>query len=154
MADLEFRDEGWSGLTREIVAQTVEDATAAVGAAAKHIHGAVVEKLAGQRSGRIYRVPGTSGATHQASAPGEPPAVMLGDLRKYVNASTPKVEGPEVRASVGVDGAVVPYARRLELGGRDSRGVFIARRPYLISTFLEQETRAHRIMQNIVGTEQ
>ena len=36
--------------------------------------------LRGQRSGRIYRVPGTK-RSYQASAPGEPPAVRTGIFR-------------------------------------------------------------------------
>lgn len=34
------------------------------------------------RSGRIYRKPHTKHATYQASAPGEPPALRTGDLRR------------------------------------------------------------------------
>lgn len=40
-----------------------------------------VKLLSGQGKGRIYRVPGTQ-KTYQASAPGDPPAVLFGDLKR------------------------------------------------------------------------
>ena len=48
--------------------------------ASNELRNAALEVLRGQRSGRIYRVPGTK-ATYQASAPGEPPAVRTGTFR-------------------------------------------------------------------------
>jgi Bacteriophage protein of unknown function (DUF646). len=43
-------------------------------------HGSLVRQMAGQRTGRVYRVPGTR-ARYTASAPGESPAVRTGVLR-------------------------------------------------------------------------
>ena len=40
-----------------------------------------VRKLSGEGSGREYTIPGTN-TTYTASAPGNPPATMLGDLRQ------------------------------------------------------------------------
>ena len=37
---------------------------------------------AGGRSGKVYRKPATKKATYTASAPGEPPALRSGDLRR------------------------------------------------------------------------
>ena len=48
--------------------------------AANEMRNASLLVLRGQRSGRIYRVPGTK-KTYQASAPGEPPAVRTGIFR-------------------------------------------------------------------------
>lgn len=48
--------------------------------AANELRIATMEVLRGQRSGRIYRVPGTR-AEYRASAPGEPPAVRTGTFR-------------------------------------------------------------------------
>lgn len=48
--------------------------------AANEMRNASLLVLRGQRSGRIYRVPGTK-RTYQASAPGEPPAVRTGIFR-------------------------------------------------------------------------
>jgi hypothetical protein len=45
----------------------------------------------------------------------------------------------ELSVAVGPDIQRVPYARRLEFGGRDSRGGYIAPRPYLRPAFAEQE---------------
>lgn len=53
---------------------------AAVEAGANAWRSALLQTLKGSRSGRIYRVPGTQ-RTYQASAPGEAPASVTGDLR-------------------------------------------------------------------------
>ncbi len=44
---------------------------------------AELEVLRGERSGKVYRKPG--GGTYRASAPGEPPAVRTGNLRRNWN---------------------------------------------------------------------
>jgi hypothetical protein len=144
MANVTYQDEGWNDLVVELVAESLQAAENAVNDAAQYTRGAVVEKLAGARTGRVYRVPGTRTATYRASAPGEPPAVMLGNLRKNVNASKAVVDGNTVSAEVGVDGQIVPYARRLEFGGFSTAAngarVYVAPRPYLRPTFFEQES--------------
>ena len=66
------------------------------------------------------------GRVHVASAPGEAPALLTGDLRRR--------RGSRIGAGSGDDlvmqfGSSVPYARRLEKGGTDKRGVTIAPRP-------------------------
>lgn len=48
--------------------------------AANELRNASLDVLRGQRSGRIYRVPGTK-RKYTASAPGEPPAVRTGAFR-------------------------------------------------------------------------
>lgn len=80
----------------------------------------------GSKSGRIYT---RGGVQHQASAPGEAPATDTGRLLGSINVET----SPDgLSASIGVTELTnVPYARRLEFGGMDSRGVFIAERPYI-----------------------
>ena len=50
--------------------------------AANVLRSASLEVLRGQRGGKIYRKPFTKKATYQASAPGEPPAVRSGTLRR------------------------------------------------------------------------
>ena len=50
--------------------------------AANELRNAALNVLRGQRSGRIYRKPHTKRATYTASAPGEPPAVRSGTLRR------------------------------------------------------------------------
>jgi hypothetical protein len=79
---------------------------------------------------------------------------MLGNLRKYISAGNvftkplqeggPQVvqvqeAGDELSVAIGPDIQQVPYARRLEFGGRNADGSRFAERPYLRNTFLEQE---------------
>lgn len=155
MAEMEWEDEGWEDLIAEVRVETIEAAERAVFDASQHLRNSVVEKLTGNRSGRIYPVPGTSQATYRASAPGEPPASMLGKLRQNITASDPVVDGDTVSSQVGVDLEVVPYARRLELGGYSTapngRPVYIAPRPYLRPTFFEQEQNVLNILERAVG---
>lgn len=49
--------------------------------AANELRNSALTILRGQRSGRVYRRP-FSKSTYTASAPGEPPAVRSGDLRR------------------------------------------------------------------------
>lgn len=49
--------------------------------AANELRNSALTVLRGQRSGRVYRRPFAKG-TYTASAPGEPPAVRSGDLRR------------------------------------------------------------------------
>ncbi len=84
-----------------------------------------VEALSGSRSGRVYRVPGTS-VTYVASAPGEPPAVQLGDLRKSVKFGVEVEDG----SVVGFVGSELDKAPMLEYGTRN-----MAARPWLRPSF-------------------
>ena len=79
--------------------------------AVDEVRNATLETLSGSRSGRIYKVPGT-GVYYTASAPGEPPAVQLGDLRKSVKGGIEK-EGKTV---IGFVGSELPKASMLEMG--------------------------------------
>ena len=65
--------------------------------AAIFLKGAIKEKLTGNRTGRVYRVPGTK-TLYTASAPGEPPASRTGTLR---NAITFRVNKAKMEAFVG-----------------------------------------------------
>jgi phage gpG-like protein len=149
MAELEYEDEGFREMILEIMAETKEQATVALQAAGFHLQTAIVEKLSGRRTGHIYPVPGTRTATYQASAPGEPPAVMLGNLRNSINVSAVQDLGDELSVAVGPDIKRVPYAARLEFGGRNADGSRFAERPYLRNTFLEQE----QTIENIIRSE-
>lgn len=86
-------------------------------------------KLAGDRSGRIYRIPGTR-KTYTASAPGEPPASRTGELRQHIGT---KVEqrGRKISGQVGTD---VEHGTFLEKGTRD-----ILPRPWLEPSFEETQ---------------
>lgn len=108
-----------------------------------YFEGQLKVTLSGQRHGRVYTVPKTH-VKYTASAPGEPPAVMLSNLKNSVGHSGPTWDSYSVGGEVGVGlgtkpggGEVDPektYARRLELGGIDSRGIYIAPRPYMAPT--------------------
>lgn len=78
----------------------------------------------GPRTGRIY----PRGSTyHQASAPGEPPAVDTGALRMSVTHTAPKWRGDTVSSEAGTH---LEYGSILEFGGRtfrrDERGRFVS----------------------------
>jgi hypothetical protein len=141
---------GGREFVEELFGRLEGNAEAAVFAASQFMRGRVVERLTGNRSGRIYRVPGASQATYQASAPGESPAQATGTLRQSVAADTPRREGDEVKARIGVDLKRVPYARRLEFGGVHVQGrgvVRIAPRPYMRPAFDENREEGFRIME-------
>jgi hypothetical protein len=147
--------EGLEGLDEQLLAELRPDAEAKVRRAAAHFSGQIKVTLTGQRTGRRYRVQG-SRRNYAASAPGEPPAVMLGNLRNSVGFSEPTWDGPAVSCEVGVGlgarpagGAQDPattYARRLELGGVDRRGVRILPRPYIEPTWLREEQAIDAIL--------
>lgn len=101
-------------LHTEQVLKWLDDlATKRMTAACLHMQGAVQKTLTGQRSGRVYRVPGTKHKTYTSSAPGEPPASATGRLRKSIKY---KVEGG-FRELQGIVGTDVEYAAILERGG-------------------------------------
>jgi hypothetical protein len=149
--------DGLEGLGEEALEQVRGEAVAVVTEAADYFVGELKTTLTGQRSGRLYRVIGgktlapamigprvegkpPAGPIHQASAPGEAPAVLFGPLRNSIGRTEAKVvDGYTVEAEVGVglgvkaeDNAIAEnYAARLEFGGVDSRGRRILPRPYM-----------------------
>lgn len=129
--------EGLDGLGEELLRELRPRAEQAVKRAAVYFEGELKKTLTGRRSGRTYRVSRT-GTLHVASAPGEPPAVLTGALRNSIGHSRPRWEGlavsSEVGTGLGAGNASEAYARRLEFGGADSRGVYIAPRPYMAPT--------------------
>lgn len=153
-----IEDDGWDNLPdfREDFQRDRRRAESAVTMAAVHLENAIKKTLTGARSGRPYRVSRT-GALHIASAPGEPPAVLFGNLRNSVGRSRPEWEGD---VAVGIlvgpglgqkptDGTPDPgrsYARRLEYGGIDSRGVKIDARPYMEPTVEAEAAAIDRIL--------
>lgn len=101
--------------------------------------GLIKKQMNQSKSGRIYLVGiGRKGRVlkrlriHQASAPGESPAVITGNLRESVYF---KVQGSN-QLKIGAD---TPYARILELGGNTGKNhrSRIARRNYLIRPILQ-----------------
>jgi len=92
-----------------------------------HVQNKTKEKLSGNRTGRTYRVPGTN-RTYTASAPGEPPAVMHGQLRTSIQS---RVKGG--RTVSGEVGSGLKKAVELEFGTKR-----IKPRPFLRPTFQEE----------------
>ena len=70
-------------------------------AATNEVRNETIRTLSGNRSGRVYRVPGTQ-VTYVASAPGEPPAVQTGQLRNSVKGRV-YTEGASVKGEVGTE---------------------------------------------------
>lgn len=68
------------------------------------------EVLVGQRSGRMYRVPGTN-RMYRASRPGEPPASRTGDLRRSYKVGNLEEHAGRVQVKVG---SALDYAEYLE----------------------------------------
>jgi hypothetical protein len=93
------------------------------------VHRQLTGILSGSRSGKVYRVPGTR-RTYTASAPGQAPAVRLGDLRTSYR---PVVEGKGWN-SVGKVGTPMDYGAFLEHG--TSR---MSKRPHLRPAFDQTE---------------
>lgn len=138
--------EGLDGMGDAEMKKLRAPAERAVKRASMHFEGAVKKTLSGKRSGRIYSV-GKRGRKHQASAPGEPPASLTGKLRQSITRSDPVWDGWSVSASIG---SALPYARRLEFGGVDRRGVRILPRPYFAPTSLREGPAIDKILEESV----
>lgn len=172
--DLKAQDGAeWAGLVADLNAEALDDAEAAIFEAGTIVSNRIKLKLTGSRSGRRYRVPGTTTATYQASAPGESPAVMTGALRNAVSVSDVRRDASSVSVDVGVGAAAgaapIPYARRLEYGGfhtqretqaiKGADGWFVVRagtlirtapRPYLRPGFEESRAEVNTLLRRLM----
>jgi hypothetical protein len=102
------------------IAQALEKAAAdTTMAAAFYTQGKARESMAGPKSGRLYKVSET-GELHQASAPGEAPAIDTTNLSESVQAE--RVGNTDARTFVSAE-----YAAPLEFGTAR-----MAPRPFLI----------------------
>lgn len=81
--------------------------------------------LSGNRSGRQYKVPGTS-RFYTASSPGQPPAQRLGELRQSIQ-GTSGMAGGNI---IGIIGTELNYGLYLQAGTKN-----IAPRPWLDVAF-------------------
>ena len=110
--------------------------------AALHYEAEMKKRLTGPRSGRVYII---RGITHQASAPGESPALFEGNLRKSITHTPPQWEGVNVFCEVGSD---APQANILEYGGVTGRNhnIRILPRPSWGPVLLEQEDKISTIL--------
>jgi phage gpG-like protein len=119
---------------------------AAIMAATLYYEGKVKQKLRNipARTGRVYT---KRGRRHQASAPGEPPALEEGKLRQSITHTPVRWEGDNASAEVGTS---MPQGRILELGGVGGNGSRILPRPYFSSTWLEEEEKIQSILDRAV----
>lgn len=69
--------------------------------AANEIKSNWVKKLSNTGKGRVYKIPGTN-VTYTASSPGDPPAVMLGNLKNSLQIKIFE-EGGNVGYQIGSD---------------------------------------------------
>ena len=96
-----------------------------------------------QKSGRVYRVPGTGATDYVASAPGEAPAVATGRLIDSINVF-PDRGGR--RLDVGVeDVSDVPYAVWLEFGTSRMRA-----RPWLRPAVRKTNTKNRQTLLEVL----
>lgn len=174
---IKVTDTGWQGLEglgAELIAEILPDAVNAVHDAADMFTNEIKSTLTGARTGRVYIVTKTrpvrggkskrkgkrATRPHVASAPGEAPAVLYGALRNSVGRDEVKVvDGVDVQANVGVglgvkeDSTIAEnYARRLEYGGIDKRGVRILPRPYIEPTRIRVEPRIEALFAIALGS--
>ncbi len=116
------------------VAQAAPDASGPVlGAMGLILEDAIKRRLSHPGTGRLYA---RGRRVHQASAPGEPPAVDTGHLRNSI--------GSEAVDQVLRVGAAAGYAPALEYGSaRPVPGgvVFVQPRPFMAPAFAEVEDR-------------
>jgi HK97 gp10 family phage protein len=104
------------------------------------LRNAVLVKLSGARTGKMYRVPATA-RMYRASAAGEPPASRLGHLRasyKYL------VTGKGVN-SEGVVGSDLDYSHYLEYGTAK-----IKPRPHLKPAFQESKNKIQKHFEGLL----
>jgi hypothetical protein len=104
---------------------------------ANEVRNITVETLSGARSGKTYLVPGTK-KTYTASAPGEPPAVQVGDLRESIKYGT-EDEGKGIVAYVGTKLLKGPM---LEYGTSN-----MAARPWLRVSFEKAKAKVKNILE-------
>lgn len=109
---------------KEMQAALVKATQDGIGFAAIFFQTAMKKELSRKGTGHIYIKP--SGRRHQASAPGEPPAVDTGHYRRSIQVDLSQQREPISIARVGTN---VIYGRRLEFGSPE-----VAPRPHWIPT--------------------
>lgn len=115
--------------------KTAQMRTATRQATAKALH--LIERRTKQKLGQKSHQRGTP----TPSGPGEPPALITGNLRRSISVTGPESIGPS--AWRGKVGPTAVYGRVQELGGATGRGILPAR-PYLEPSYeeLKDEIRA------------
>ncbi len=91
------------------------------------------------RSGEFYVL---HGRVHQASAPGEVPAQLTGELANSYT-WTKMTDRP---GSFATAGSNLLSARVLEFGGLNDQGFWVAARPVLLPSFIEAIAQAETVL--------
>lgn len=136
MFDLRVEGESVKGqLGKELLAELKADVEPIVAAAAQSYVAHAREMLSRRGTGRWYnryiktrRRAGRDIVAHQASSPGDPPAIDQGKLQKSIRATKPRWRGWACYARIG---SRLPQASVLEFGGRVGKGVVLKPRPYM-----------------------
>ncbi len=127
---------GFKSYTNNVVESIDDVAAKRMWEALNYVRSVTVETLSGVRHGKTAKVPGTN-KTYIQSAPGEPPAVMLGDLRRSIKI---RVESKRTTL-IGYVGSELEKAPKLEFG----KGA-LKPRPYLRPSFQKARPRVEQIM--------
>lgn len=128
MISIQGRWIGLLGIGLDELKKAQPSAIRAVTKATLHYENALKKKLTGPRSGIVY-------TTHQASAPGEPPALNTGSYRQSIGHEIVE-EKDSVFGQVGTNDVRGPI---LEFGGIAGNNARILPRPHFSATFLEEE---------------
>ena len=133
---------------KKMGADVGQSAFTALDRGGQHFENAVKITLSdrwGPRTGKVYATgkKGSRFATHQASAPGEPPAKRSGLLMGSVTHKTEKVGKMGAKGATGTN---IEYAELLERGGINEDGFAVAPRPYLFSTMVKEAPEGMRIV--------
>lgn len=132
---------GIAGIADEEMKALRKPAERAIIKACIRFEKAVKMALKGPRSGRIY-------GDHQASAPGEAPALLTGALRNSITHTMPVWD--EDNAVTAEVGTTIAYGAILEWGGIAGNGARILPRPYMESTFLLMQDELESILKEAV----
>ena len=133
-----------TGIEFRITNDRIDEAIGKIGSEAEdrmlkavnEVRNETLDTLSGSRTGRKYKVPGTN-KYYTASAPGEPPAVQLGDLRKSVKSGVEK-KGEDVTGFVGTE---LEKGSMLEFGTRKMKP-----RPWLRPSFEKAKSKVKDIL--------
>ena len=134
MADLTWHGPRVMRILREAGKEAVGDVAIEIQVVSKRL-------LAQAGTGRRYKKRG--GRIHQASRPGEPPAIDLGSLVRSVQVELGEIDINLPRARVGTS---LPYGRFLELGTRH-----IKRRPWLSVALKQVKPRVREIVRDVIN---
>ena len=134
----------------------------AVNQGALMVHADAVRSIRKPSGGRVYvrrsarrgkRGFGRGSRTgiYIASKPGDVPNTDTGNLIKNIRVS--RVKGNTRKGYSVYVRAVTPYARRLELGGRDKRGIMIKARPFMGPALAKNAPKIEKLIFNAVRSQ-